>query len=279
LIVLLIVERHRLFPITENVLLSRWFSWSMILPLYLFGVLSGITALTILVMLLTFQALREYAELVHMSRNYRTMLIVMGMTAAPMAALSLEGFYLLAPLLLVVATLQPLLFGRDEGGVQQLAFATLGWSYISWFLAHILLIARQIDGGPGIILVIVTAVGLSDVGAFVVGSLFGKHKMSPRLSPGKTIEGLAGNFIGALAGAVLMAYAVPGPGVVTFIIVLSMLIACGSIWGDLVESAIKREFGVKDAGTWLPGFGGILDRIDSLIIVAPLVYYFLRFTS
>ncbi len=76
-----------------------------------------------------------------------------------------------------------------------------------------------------------------------------------------------------------MSFALPRDNVIALMIVLTMLVGAGAIWGDLVESAIKREFGAKDAGTWLPGFGGILDRIDSLIIVAPLAYYFLAFTA
>ena len=279
LVALLVTERQRLWPPTQNVLIRRWFSWSVISPIYLCGVLGGVGAVTILVALLTFQGLREYASLVQLPPTYRRALIAMGLTAAPAAAASLEGFYLLGPLLLIVGTLQPLLFGRVAFGVRQLAFAALGWGYISWFLAHIVLLYRLIDGGPGIVLAILAAVGLSDVMAFAFGKAFGEHKLSPRVSPGKTVEGGIGNFIGAFAGIALMGFALPGDYRIPLMIVLPMLVGAGSIWGDLVESAIKREFNAKDAGAWLPGFGGILDRIDSLIIVAPLAYYFLRFTA
>jgi phosphatidate cytidylyltransferase len=73
-----------------------------------------------------------------------------------------------------------------------------------------------------------------------------------------------------------MAFALPGRLLWVLVTLLPIVIALGAIWGDLLESSIKREFGVKDAGTWLPGFGGLLDRIDSLIIVVPLAFYFLR---
>ena len=279
LVLLLITERRRLRPIAQNVLLRRWFSWAVLAPLYLCGILSGVGAITVLIAILTFQGLREYAGLVQLPPNYRRVLIVMGLVVAPMAAVSVKGFYMLGPLLLILATLQPLLFGSVKSGVRQLAFAALGWGYISWFLAHIILLARLIEGGVGIVLAILAAVGLSDVGAFAVGTVFGKHKLSPRLSPGKTVEGAIGNFLGAFAGATLMSFALPHDNVIALMIVLTVLVGAGAIWGDLVESAIKREFGAKDAGTWLPGFGGILDRIDSLIIVAPLAYYFLAFTA
>ena len=246
LIVLLFVERRRLREFGSNVLFRRWRTWLAIAVVYVFGVLSGPLPVVLLVGGMTFQALREYACLARLPADYRQILLVMGLLPAPVAVLSIESFYFLAPLLLIVATLQPILFKGDAEGVRQLAFAVLGWG---------------------------VAVAMSDVGAYVTGKAFGKHKLSPRLSPNKTVEGALGNFIGAYAGVILMAYAAP-PGTGSMLLVaLPALIGVACIWGDLLESAIKREFGKKDAGEWLPGFGGILDRIDSLIISLPLVLY------
>jgi phosphatidate cytidylyltransferase len=121
-------------------------------------------------------------------------------------------------------------------------------------------------------------VALSDNGAFAVGKLLGRHHLSPKLSPNKTWEGVAGNVLGAYLGTALMGFALPPEHHGFLLLLLPPIIAVGSLWGDLFESAIKREAGVKDAGTWLPGFGGLLDRIDSMILVAPLSYYFLRLT-
>ena len=115
--------------------------------------------------------------------------------------------------------------------------------------------------------------------AFTVGKLLGRHKLLPRISPNKTWEGVAGNVIGAYLGVALTNYALPDSGFLPLVIGLPLVIEVGAIWGDLVESSIKREFQVKDAGTWLPGFGGLLDRIDSLLIVAPLTYYTVRLVS
>jgi phosphatidate cytidylyltransferase len=135
------------------------------------------------------------------------------------------------------------------------------------------LIHQHVQGGGGILLALGVAVAMSDVGAYVMGRSFGRHKLSPRLSPNKTVEGTLGNFIGAYAGILLMAYAIPDGTPIPLLLGLPALIGLACIWGDLLESAIKREFGKKDAGEWLPGFGGILDRIDSLIIALPLVLY------
>jgi len=272
----LLALRRRSGTSGEDLLLVRWRTWLIIAPIYLFAVLGGVLSTALLVMALTFQGLREYARLVDLSPAYSRILFVMGLAVTPVAALSAEGTYLLAPMLLIVATLQPLLLGSVPGGVRQLAFAAFGWGYIAWFLGHLVLLREYLPGGAGILLAMGLAVALSDVGAFVVGKTFGQHKLTPRLSPNKTVEGVAGNFVGAYAGLVVMSFAVP-PGMRTFVVLgLPLLVGLGALWGDLVESALKREFGVKDAGAWLPGFGGILDRIDSLLIVAPLAYYVLK---
>jgi phosphatidate cytidylyltransferase len=273
---LLLAPRKRDGRLVDDVLFLRWRTWASIAPIFLLCMLGGLLPRLLLILGLTLQGLREYAHLVDLPRAYRRILYGMGLCAAPVAAVSLDGFYLLAPLLLIVATLQPLFLGNVSNGVRHMAFAAFGWGYLAWFLAHAVLIQRHLAGGPGIMLCLGLAVAMSDIGAFVVGKAFGRHKLSPRLSPNKTLEGVAGNFLGAYLGVAIMAYALPDRLRLPAMIGLPILVALGSLWGDLVESALKREFGVKDAGNWLPGFGGILDRIDSLIIVLPLTYYALR---
>ena len=85
--------------------------------------------------------------------------------------------------------------------------------------------------------------------------------------------------LGAYLGIGVMSFALPDHLRWLLVLLLPLVTALGAIWGDLLESSIKREFAVKDAGSWLPGFGGLLDRVDSLIIVVPLSFYFLRVVS
>lgn len=276
LVVILVRGRNRLRHLKEDVLFQRWRTWAMIAPTYFLAVLGGEITTALLAAVLGFQALREYAHLVQLPQKYRVVLLTFGLLPAAVALLEINAFYLLPPLLLIIATLQPLTFGDIRQGVRHLAFASVGWAYISWFLAHAVLIHRWVADGPGILLAVGTAVATSDVGAFVVGKTFGKHKLAPQLSPNKTYEGAVGNFLGAYLGFGLLHFALPDETMLPLVVALPPLIALGAIWGDLVESAIKREFGAKDAGAWLPGFGGLLDRIDSFIMVIPLVYYFLR---
>jgi phosphatidate cytidylyltransferase len=279
LLVLLVITRFNLARLGQSVLFRRWRVWAVIAPVYGLAILSGQLTTMLLVALLIFQGLREYAQLVRLPSYYATVLIVLGPLAAPVALLSSEAFYALPAVLLIAGTLQPLLLNQDGQGVRHLAFSAFGWGYIAWFLGHVMLLYIYIPGGPGVLLAIGLGTALSDVGAFVVGKTFGKHKMAPRLSPNKTWEGAVGNVLGAYVGVGLTFYALPDNLRLPAVLLLPIVIALGAIWGDLLESSIKREFEVKDAGVWLPGFGGLLDRIDSLIIVVPLVYYFLRWVG
>jgi phosphatidate cytidylyltransferase len=128
-----------------------------------------------------------------------------------------------------------------------------------------------LDDGAGLLLAIAVEVALSDVSALCVGKALGRHKLAPRLSPNKTWEGVAGNVLGAYAAFALMSFALPELPLVTRAL-LPAVVAAAGVAGDLFESMLKRTYGVKDAGDWLPGFGGLLDRIDSLIFALPAAY-------
>jgi phosphatidate cytidylyltransferase len=276
LILVVLAGRRDLRHLSKNVLFQRWAVWALIAPLYALAVLSGSIPLLVLISVVVVQALREYSRLVGLPPMYTLVLVLAGLLMGPLAVWYPAAFYGILPLLLIVATLQPLLTQDVHGGVRCLAFAALGFAYVPLLLDHVLLIDAWLAGGPGVLLVLGLAIALSDVGAFTVGKLFGRHRLSPVVSPNKTWEGVAGNLVGALLGTWLLAFALP-PGLPGWLsVALPVVVALGCVWGDLIESLLKREFDTKDAGTWLPGFGGLMDRIDSLIVVAPLAYYVLR---
>jgi phosphatidate cytidylyltransferase len=156
-------------------------------------------------------------------------------------------------------------------GARDLAYAALGFAYIPWLLTYFILIRERIPGGRGLLLALGTSIAISDVCAFVAGKVSGRRALAPALSPAKTVEGALGNVIGAVAGIALMGFALP-PMPLLARIALPVVVAVGCVWGDLFESLLKRQFGAKDTGTWLPGFGGLLDRIDSMLIVLPMAY-------
>jgi phosphatidate cytidylyltransferase len=121
---------------------------------------------------------------------------------------------------------------------------------------------------------ILVLVALCDTGAFYAGTFFGKHKLCPSVSPGKTMEGFFGGMAVTVAGGLGIRYAFfPSYPVETMVIFLMAVSMVGPL-GDLFESALKRTGGVKDSGSIIPGHGGILDRIDALMFVAPVAYVF-----
>ena len=117
----------------------------------------------------------------------------------------------------------------------------------------------------------------SDEGAYFVGKNFGKHKLNPKISPGKTWEGLTGGILFSAAFAALATLLFFPELPYKFSIPLAVVMAAVGVIGDLAESAMKRGAAVKDAANFLPGHGGLLDRLDSLLFNAPILYYFARF--
>ena len=265
-------ERHNLRDLTRRVLFVRWRTWAVTAPIFGFAAMGPQGAGLALVMALSLQGMREYAALVALPKPYRYALYAAGLASAPIAVASLTAWRAMPPILLIGATLAPLLMQDVKEGVRHLAYAALGFAYIPWLLTYFLLIQRHVDGGPGVLLAIGTAVAASDVFAFCAGKFAGRHPLAGRVSPAKTWEGVCGNLAGAYAGFALMSFALPGDLSTPVRWLLPAVVAAGCVWGDLVESLIKRQAGVKDAGSWLPGFGGILDRIDSLLVVLPLAY-------
>ena len=127
------------------------------------------------------------------------------------------------------------------------------------------------------ILFILFCVWLSDTLAYFVGSWLGRHKLCPGISPGKSVEGFVAGIAGAALAAILSYYFFLGSVPLTHLFILSLIIGSVGQIGDLMESSFKREADLKDSSSILPGHGGILDRFDSLLFVAPAVYLYLRF--
>ena len=161
----------------------------------------------------------------------------------------------------------------------QTAFAFFGIFYVPVMLSYIYRIRMMEDGFVLVWLIFIASWG-SDTLAYCSGILFGRHKMTPQLSPKKTWEGAAGGVLGS--GLIAFIYALVLRSHFSFIanplLVLPLLCCLGSVIsqiGDLAASAIKRSRNVKDYGHLIPGHGGILDRFDSVIVTAPIVYYLL----
>ena len=170
----------------------------------------------------------------------------------------------------------------NTAGILAISTTLFGLMYVPWLLNFI----QKINFFPGIgengkyyVLYFILVTKFSDTGAYAVGSLIGRHKMIPRISPGKTWEGFGGAIVVATATSLIFAhfFADKMPGMKPLhAVVLGVVLSATAVIGDLIESLFKREAGVKDSGSFFPGIGGILDLLDSLLFNAPIMYLYLR---
>ena len=185
-----------------------------------------------------------------------------------------------ALLLLWLTTLKLRSAGRVP--LASLALTFFGWFYVFGLLSFIAKIYYLPSvSGSWFLLYFILVTKFSDLGAYLTGSLFGKHKMAPKISPGKTWEGFGGALLVSLLVSLITVYAsgsalAPLRGI--HAVVLGLLLSALAVAGDLVESLMKRETGAKDSGALFPGIGGCLDLVDSLLFNAPIFYLYCRLT-
>jgi phosphatidate cytidylyltransferase len=171
---------------------------------------------------------------------------------------------------------------RVNTGILAISTTLLGLMYVPWllnFIQKINFFGQAGVDGHYYVLYFILVTKFSDSGAYFAGSLFGRHKMIPRISPGKTWEGFGGAIVVSTAASVVFARWA-GPHLtgmtLTHSIILGVILSTAAVIGDLIESLFKREAGLKDSGNLFPGIGGILDVLDSLLFNAPLMYLYLR---
>jgi phosphatidate cytidylyltransferase len=185
------------------------------------------------------------------------------------------GLFTALPAYVIAAiALVPIIRNRAKGQLQQVALAIVGFLYFGWMFSHLGFLANATHA-YGYLLYLVLAVEINDVAAFTFGKLFGRHKLRENISPNKTIEGSI--------GAVLVSAVIPFLLWFSFphfepwhLVLTGLIVGVGGQIGDLVISYIKRDIGIKDMGTMIQGHGGILDRVDSMIFVAPIFFHVIR---
>ncbi|MFE5026634.1 phosphatidate cytidylyltransferase [Streptomyces sp. NPDC056656] len=161
-----------------------------------------------------------------------------------------------------------------EGYLRDVTAGVFAAFYVP-FLATFVALMLTADDGPQRVLTFLLLTVVSDTGAYAIGWRFGKHKLAPRISPGKTREGLVGAVTFAMAAGALCMQFLIDDGAWWQGLLLGLAVAASATLGDLGESMIKRDLGIKDMGTLLPGHGGIMDRLDSLLPTAPVVWLLL----
>lgn len=182
------------------------------------------------------------------------------------------GMFVALPVFVIaVILLIPILRNRVHGQLQLMSLTIVGFIYIGWMFGHLGFLANALNA-YGYLLYVVFATELNDVAAFTFGKLFGRHQFRSEISPRKTWEGAIGAFAVSLALPWVMRFSFPDFGVWRLILT-GVIVGVGGQLGDLSISVIKRDVGIKDMGATIPGHGGLLDRIDSLIYVAPLFFH------
>jgi phosphatidate cytidylyltransferase len=159
---------------------------------------------------------------------------------------------------------------------QRVAVTLLGVCYVNWLLGHTISL-RALPDGVHWVLLLVWVTWLGETAAYAVGSLIGRHKLAPRISPGKTVEGAVAQLVASLLAALTAGGWLFPALVLRDAIVVGLLLGVLGQVGDLVESALKRSVGTKDTGQVIPGHGGILDRIDGLLFNAPALFYYVTY--
>ncbi len=245
-------------------------------------IMLGSYYLLALLIFIVFVGSREYVKILEHKGFYPSLKIIIasGLIIAFIMFLHSVEYIALALTVCSFAAFMWVLFRGRQPYIANVATTILGFVYCGYFPLHLLLLrdlhSSQFHDGLGFVVMMFTAILLTDVGCYYAGSKFGKHKLAPVISPNKTIEGSVGGVICAIIGAIVIGYFIQGVQLYTSFFAGLACTVFAQI-GDLCESLIKRDAGVKDSGHSLPGHGGFLDRCDSFIFTIPVMYYFCKY--
>jgi len=250
-------------------------------PLVIFAIWFGTPWFTILIAAAALAGTYEFYHMANFDR--REPLLYLGLLCALALVLSPHyGSLDVLPIVITAAMLISLICllrrPSKERAFHNWAWTIVGAFYVGWMLSYWLNLRGLEDGRNWVYLAMLTTFA-NDTGAFFIGRARGKRKLAPAISEAKTWEGAIGGLICAILGAMVIATVLNLISPFTFrywqIIFLGFLVGLFAQLGDLVESLLKRNMGVKESGNLLPGHGGILDRFDSLIFVGVVVYYYM----
>jgi phosphatidate cytidylyltransferase len=260
--------------------------WLIMIPVVMAALFLGREATIIFFTLLGIAAFTEFARATGLYRDWpMTIVALLGIVGAGVLSLMTDpgtgtqgwyGLFMTLPVYVVAAILMvPIVRDQAKGQLQRIALALLGFIYIGWMFGHLGFLANA-KNAYGYLLYLLFAVPVCDVAAFTFGRFFGRRKFRPNVSPNKTWAGSLGALAVGMAMPWALRFSLPGFGP-RELILTGIIVGVGSQLGDLSISVIKRDIGIKDMGTLIEGHGGILDRVDSLIYVAPLFFHMLRY--
>ena len=262
-------------------MLKTYWSWILMAGMGLIVVFLGRISTIIGVTLLAIYAFKEFARASGLYRDWwMTGAVYAGIVTVGIASLVSHprgdepgtgwfGFFVAVPVFeIALILIIPILRNRARGELERMSLAIVGFVYIGWLFGHLGFMANA-HNAYGFVCFIIFATALCDVAAFTFGKIFGRHPLRSEISPNKTWEGALGAFLVAMILPWLLRFSFPffGP---RELVLTGLIVGIGGQLGDLSISVIKRDIGTKDMAATIPGHGGILDRIDSLIYAAPL---------
>lgn len=244
-------------------------------------IMLGGVAILLLLAVIIFFASKEYVKILEHKGFYPSLKIILAAEAILAGITYFDRTDLVAGALTLCTfgAFMWVLFRGRQPYIANVATTILGFVYCGYFPLQLQLLrdmnSAQYHDGLGFVVMMFTAILLTDVGCYYAGTKFGRHKLAPVVSPNKTIEGSIGGMICAVIGASVIGYFI---GVEWYIsLIAGFICTVFAQIGDLCESLIKRDAGVKDSGNSLPGHGGFLDRCDSFIFTIPVMYYFCKY--
>lgn len=263
-----------------------YFGWLVMVPAVLGCIYAGRGATVVFFTLLAIFGVKEFARATGLYQDWwMTGSVYLAITGLSIVTLMTDPFtgqpgwfgmfrtlpvYAIALFLLI-----PILRNRTAGQLQTVSLAIVSFLYVGWIFGHLAFLANS-NNAYGYLLYVIAAVQLNDVAAFTCGKLFGRHPLRSRISPNKTWEGALGALGVSMALPWILWFSFPHFGPAQLILT-GLIVGIGGQLGDLSISVIKRDLGIKDLGAAIPGHGGILDRFDSLIYVAPLFLHMINY--
>lgn len=263
-------------------------SWWVMATVFTFAILINHNLSLIFLAFLCFLAFKEYLSLIPTNRAHRNILFWAYLAIPIQFYWIYIGWYgmfiIFIPVyMFLFLPIQMILIGESKGFLRTMGTVHWGLMLMVFGLSHLayLLIVpgttgSNAAGGAGLVLYIVILTQCNDVAQFIWGKMLGKHKVIPRVSPNKTWEGLIGGIITTMLLALLLAPLLT-PLTLWSTLFTGFFISIAGFIGDVNISSLKRDLGIKDTGTTIPGHGGILDRVDSLTYTAPLFFHFIRY--
>jgi phosphatidate cytidylyltransferase len=277
LVTILLVIRH-LDAERRKELWQRYIGWLVFVPLVAGSILAGAFWAILIVALLSILCYREYARATGLFREKLiSFLVIVSILAVQFSVL--DNWYLffvaLFPLAIGGIASLAILQDRPKGYIQRVALGTFAFVLFGSCLGHLGFLANDANYRPLLIFVL-AAVGLNDVGAFVTGRIVAGPKLCTNTSPNKTVAGAIGAVVLSVLFVVLAGRVVfPDTKLDDWgrLVLLGLALSVSCQFGDLMLSSIKRDLGLKDMDVLIPGHGGLLDRFDSLILVAPVAFH------